>query len=108
VTDVFGNPVPNAVVSFTTRAGAVSPMRAAADTAGRVRVTWTLGATIGEQALTGAVRGSDVEAKLVLRAVSKLAAPAVQAGTPKAPTVKAGTKATSPSRKRTHSSSPHR
>ena len=88
VTDVYGNPVPDAVVSFVTRSGSVSPSRAAADTAGHVRVSWTLGAQLGEQALTGFVRGSDVEAKLVLQAVPRSATPAVQAGTPRGGTTK--------------------
>jgi hypothetical protein len=90
VTDVYGNPVPDAVVSFVTRYGAVTPSRAAADTAGRVRATWRLGPQLGEQALTGAVRGSDVAAKLVLEAVAHTTVPAVQAGTPKATTAKPG------------------
>jgi hypothetical protein len=83
VTDVYGNPVPDAVVSFSTRYGRISPARAAADTAGHVRVSWTLGPQVGEQFVTGSVRGSDVEAKLVVQGVTRLVAPAVQAGTPK-------------------------
>jgi hypothetical protein len=109
VTDVYGNPVPDAVVSFVTRSGGVTPSRAAADTAGRVRATWTLGPKPGEQALTGIVRGSDVEAKLVLQAVPRIAAPAVQAGTPKGATTKPGTTKPSTSKaatSKTHSSRP--
>jgi hypothetical protein len=91
VTDVYGNPVPDAVVGFSTLYGRVSPSRAAADTAGHVRVTWTLGPQIGDQSLTGRVRGSDVEAKLMLQGVPRLVAPAVQAGTPKGGATKPGT-----------------
>lgn len=90
VTDVYGNPVPDAVVSFVTRLGRVTPSRAAADTAGHVRATWTLGPRLGEQTLTGIVRGSDVEGRLVLQAVARINAPAVQAGTPKPGTTKPG------------------
>lgn len=90
VTDVYGNPVPDAVVSFSTRYGRLSPARAAADTAGHVRVTWTLGPQLGDQSVTGTVRGSDVEAKLVLQGVPRLVAPAVQAGTPKPGATKPG------------------
>jgi hypothetical protein len=90
VTDIYGNPVPDAVVSFVTRSGGVTPSRAAADTAGHVRATWTLGPQLGEQALTGIVRGSDVEAKLVLQAIPRGASPAVQAGTPKPTPTKPG------------------
>ena len=92
VTDVYGNPVPDAVVSFVTRSGGVAPGRAATDTTGRVRVTWTLGAQPGEQSLLGIVRGSDVESKLVLQAVARAAQP-VQAGAPKGTAPKKGTPA---------------
>jgi hypothetical protein len=102
VTDVYGNPVPDAVVSFTTRFGSVTPARAAADTAGHVRVTWTLGAQPGEQSLTGMVRGSDVDAKLVLQAVPRTAAP-VQAGTTKGAATKPAT-TTKPGTSKTGSS----
>jgi hypothetical protein len=91
VTDVYGNPVPDAVVSFSTRYGRIAPARAAADTAGHVRVSWTLGPQLGDQSLTGSVRGSDVEAKLVLQGVSRLVAPAVLAGTPKGGAAKPST-----------------
>jgi hypothetical protein len=87
VTDVYGNPVPDAVVSFATRSGGVTPTRAAADTAGRVSATWTLGAQPGEQALSAFVRASDVEAKLVLQAITRATTP-VQAGTPRGTTPK--------------------
>jgi hypothetical protein len=91
VTDLYGNPVPDAVVSFVTRNGSVTPTRAAADTAGRVRVTWTLGAQRGEQLLTGVVLKSEATAKLAVEAVPRGSAP-MQAGTPK------GTKPTSAAR----------
>jgi hypothetical protein len=86
VTDLYGNPVPDAVVSFVTRSGGVTPSRAAADTAGHVRATWTLGPQIGEQSLIAFVRGSDVEGKLVLQAVPRISP--VQAGAPKGTTAK--------------------
>ena len=60
VTDEFGNPVPNARVSFSTHSGAVTPSRAVTDTHGRVSVTWTRSTKPGEQVLTGAVQGTDV------------------------------------------------
>jgi hypothetical protein len=111
VTDVYGNPVPDAIVSFATRSGGVAPTRAAADTAGRVRATWTLGAQAGEQALSASVRGSDVEAKLVLQAIDRTATP-VQAGTPKgtgpkpAETTKAGTASAKPGTSKTPAPKP--
>jgi hypothetical protein len=60
VTDVYGNPVPDAKVSFSTRSGVVSPMRVVTDAKGRAALVWTLGAKPGEQTLSGAVKGRDV------------------------------------------------
>lgn len=66
VTDVFGNPVANAPVSFSTRAGSVSPARAVTDERGRARTRWTLGTAAGEQELVAAVRGTDVRSSLTV------------------------------------------
>lgn len=60
VTDVYGNPVPDAKVGFSTKSGSVTPSRAATDAHGKAAVTWTPGSK-GEQTLTGAVRGTDVK-----------------------------------------------
>lgn len=60
VTDAYGNPVPDAKVSFTTRSGRVTPSRAVTDSHGRVAVLWTRGTQPGEQSLIGSVHGSDV------------------------------------------------
>lgn len=61
VTDVYGNPVPDATVMFTTKSGSVTPARAVSDTRGRAALTWTPGSKAGEQTLTGAVRATDVK-----------------------------------------------
>jgi hypothetical protein len=61
VTDVYGNPVPDARVMFTTKSGTVTPARAVSDTRGRAALTWTPGTKAGEQTLTGAVRSTDVK-----------------------------------------------
>jgi Bacterial Ig-like domain (group 1)./Bacterial Ig-like domain (group 2). len=61
VTDVYGNPVPDAAMTFTTKSGTVTPARAVSDTRGRAALTWTPGAKPGEQTLTGAVRSTDVK-----------------------------------------------
>jgi hypothetical protein len=61
VTDVYGNPVPDATVMFTTKSGSVTPARAVSDTRGRAALTWTPGTKAGEQTLTGAVRSTDVK-----------------------------------------------
>jgi hypothetical protein len=63
VTDVYGNPVPDAQVMFSTKSGTVTPARAVSDTRGRAELTWTPGVKPGEQALVGSVRSTDVTGK---------------------------------------------
>jgi hypothetical protein len=65
VTDVYGNPVPDARVNFSTRAGVVTPARAVSDTKGRAALTWKLGSKNGEQILRGFVKGTDVVGEYV-------------------------------------------
>jgi hypothetical protein len=65
VTDVYGNPVPEARVNFSTKSGTVSPARAVSDAKGRAAVVWTLGSKPGEQTLVGTVRGTDVSGEYV-------------------------------------------
>jgi hypothetical protein len=65
VTDVYGNPVPDAKVGFSATSGVVTPARAVSDAKGRAALIWTLGAKLGEQTLSGAVRGSDVRGAYV-------------------------------------------
>ncbi len=60
VTDVYGNPVPDARVNFSVKSGTVTPARTVSDAKGRASLTWKLGTKAGEQILTGAVRGTDV------------------------------------------------
>ena len=60
VTDVYGNPVPDARVNFTVKSGTVTPARTVSDGKGRASLTWKLGTKAGEQVLTGTVRGTDV------------------------------------------------
>lgn len=60
VTDVYGNPVPDARVNFSTKAGVVTPARAVSDAKGRAALTWKLGSKNGEQVLKGFVKGTDV------------------------------------------------
>ena len=70
VTDAFGNPVPDARLSFATRSGSVSPSRAVSDAKGRVRISWTLGTKPGDQSLTGSVQGTDVRGSFVVPATA--------------------------------------
>jgi Bacterial Ig-like domain (group 1)/Bacterial Ig-like domain (group 2) len=67
VTDAYGNPVPDARVSFTTRSGSVAPSRAVTDAHGRVKVAWTRGSQAGEQVLTGSVHGTDVRGSFTVQ-----------------------------------------
>ena len=60
VTDVYGNPVPDAKVLFSTKSGTVTPARAVSDTRGRAELTWTPGVKPGEQTLLGSVKSTDV------------------------------------------------
>ncbi|HMI46297.1 MAG TPA: Ig-like domain-containing protein, partial [Gemmatimonadaceae bacterium] len=65
VTDVYGNPVPEARVNFSVKSGTVTPSRAVSDARGRAALTWKLGSKTGEQTLSGVVRGSDVTGEYV-------------------------------------------
>jgi hypothetical protein len=65
VTDVYGNPIPDARVNFSTKAGVVTPARAVSDAKGRAVVTWKLGSKTGEQVLKGFVKGTDVVGEYV-------------------------------------------
>jgi len=65
VTDVYGNPVPDARVTFSVKSGTVSPTRAMSDAKGRAALTWKLGSKAGEQTLKGVVRGTDVTGEYV-------------------------------------------
>ena len=66
VTDAYGNPVPDARVSFSTRSGSVTPGRAVSDVKGRVKVSWVLGSKPGDQSLLGSVQGTDVRGSFVI------------------------------------------
>jgi hypothetical protein len=65
VTDVYGNPVPDARVNFSVKSGIVTPNRAVSDARGRAALTWKLGSKPGEQTLKGVVRGTDVTGEYV-------------------------------------------
>lgn len=65
VTDLYGNPVPDARVNFSVKSGTVTPARAISDPKGRAALTWKLGSKAGEQTLKGVVRGTDVAGEYV-------------------------------------------
>jgi hypothetical protein len=60
VTDLYGNPVPDAAVTLSVKSGIVTPARAVTDAKGRVALRWALGTARGEQTLRGVIRGTDV------------------------------------------------
>ena len=70
VTDAYGNPVPDARLSFSTRSGSVTPSRAVSDSKGRVKVAWTVGTKPGDQSLTGSVQGTDVRGSFVVPGIA--------------------------------------
>ncbi len=65
MTDVYGNPVPDAKVNFSVKSGIVTPARAISDAKGRAALTWKLGSKAGEQTLKGVVKGTDVAGEYV-------------------------------------------
>jgi hypothetical protein len=85
VTDVYGNPVPDAKVGFSATSGVVTPARAVSDSKGRAALAWTLGAKPGEQTLSGAVRGSDVRGAYVTQVAERPAKAASKATSRPAP-----------------------
>ena len=91
VTDVYGNPVSEATVSFATKSGMVKPSRAVTDAKGRVALTWTPGAAAGEQTLRGRVRSTDVTGSYVVEVAGR-----------DAPKATKPAKASSSAKKRTH------
>ena len=67
VTDVYGNPVPDARVTFSVKSGVVTPARAVSDGKGRAALTWKLGSKTGEQTLRGIVHGTDVTGEYLVQ-----------------------------------------
>jgi hypothetical protein len=86
VTDLYGNPVPNAKLGLTAKGGRVSPSRAVSDGRGVVPLTWTPGSGA---ALSGAIAGTDVRETYALHA----GATVQQAGAPFASSAAGKTKA---------------
>ena len=68
MTDAHGNPVPDAVVTFTAKAGKVSPSRARTDASGRAAARWTLATSAGEQRIEVVVKDGGYRASGAVRA----------------------------------------
>jgi adhesin/invasin len=71
VKDVYGNPIPDAALRFTTKTGAVSPASVVSDAKGRAKVTWKLSPKAIEHQLTASVRGSDLKETLRVESAKK-------------------------------------
>ena len=85
VTDLYGNPVPNAKLTLIAKGGRVSPSRAVSDGRGAVPLTWTPGSSAE---ISGAIAGTDVRETYALHV-----GPAVhQAGAPVEPSAPAKVK----------------
>ena len=67
ITDEYGNPVPDARITFSTRSGTLAPARAVTDAGGRATVRWTPGTRGEEHTLTATVRGTDVTGSFATR-----------------------------------------
>lgn len=66
VTDEYGNPVPDAQVTFSTKTGTVTPARVVTDARGRALLRWLPGAGAGDHVLSGAVRSTDVKGSMTV------------------------------------------
>ena len=75
MTDVYGNPVPDARVNFSAKGGVVTPARAVSDAKGRAALTWKLGSKAGDQTLKGFVKGTDVMGEYVAQVGTREAPP---------------------------------
>lgn len=64
VTDVYGNAVPDAALTFRAKSGTAAPARVATDAKGRAETRWTLKRGAGTQTLTVSIKGSDVTGSL--------------------------------------------
>jgi Big-like domain-containing protein len=71
VKDVYGNPVPDATLRFTTKTGSVSPTSAVSDAKGHVKATWKLSPKASEHTLNAAIRGSDVRETITVEGLRK-------------------------------------
>ncbi len=83
VTDLYGNPVEDAKVGFSSTSGTVAPKRAVSDARGRAEVTWKVGSKPGEQTLLGVVRAADVRGEYRVDVTSPAAASKALAPKPK-------------------------
>jgi adhesin/invasin len=70
VTDAHGNPVPDAMVTFTARLGKVAPARARTDASGRATARWTLATSAGEQRIEVVAKDGGYRASGIVRATA--------------------------------------
>jgi hypothetical protein len=70
VTDAHGNAVPGALVTFTSRSGRISPVRARTDATGHAAARWTLATNGGEQRIEVVVKDGGYRASGTVRATA--------------------------------------
>jgi len=70
VTDIHGNPVPDAMVTFTAKVGKVTPARARTDAAGHAAARWTLATSAGEQRIEVVVKDGGYRASGTVHATA--------------------------------------
>lgn len=80
VTDEYGNPVPDARITFSSRSGTVAPARTVTDASGRATVRWSPGTRGEEHTVTATVRGTDVTGSFAMR--TPMPRPAAVTSTP--------------------------
>jgi len=108
VTDSYGNPVADAIVSFTAKSGSVAPARIATDAKGRAKTQWTLGRSGGEQAVVAVVKGHDVRGTLTVQVSGTSAATPVKSLTASKTATKTPAKSTKTSSAKTTKSTSKR
>jgi Bacterial Ig-like domain (group 1) len=94
VTDVYGNPVPDALVVFSVSDGSVKPARVMSGKDGVAATTWKLGRRSGSQSLTALLQKSGAKDVMEMTAPSASAAPTAHSAPRK--TASAGPAKTSP------------
>jgi hypothetical protein len=82
-TDAHKNPVPDQALVLSSKQGSVSETRVVTDAHGLAKVTWTLGATAGEQTLSAEAAGGNTQTSLMVKA-----SPVPKSGTSKPATSK--------------------
>jgi hypothetical protein len=71
VTDVYGNPVADQLVTLQVSSGSASPSRVMTDKAGAAAASWTLGSKPGVQRLTASVPKAGIKQTVEIEAIKR-------------------------------------